>query len=327
MVVLYITEKAILKLTNCVDAEEFQQLYREERLRLPFFASIKALRRPSKSDFAGLANPVAHFLRPPQNDNNFDCYIVDAAEQTMQEIPSAVCLKLLPMLNCSVDSILPATLQMIRKSEHYSMAVQYTTQDVPAELAKVASKTKAGITLLRPCSRVAVLVISNQRSQLSPSGTGHKLVTANVVDFLHTDSAEQPGPRQKYEITTFCTLDNVTDYKLDPPKQAAFKQQAALISVTGVVTADTDSTERPIKGFIADDVQLLNPEQAESLKTMLKKWMYFAALGGQMSRKRESEPWSPEDNPAQAGPCRRLGRAPTGPELPDYSDSVATAGA
>ena len=49
MVVLYITEKAVLKLTNCVDAEEFQQLYTEERLRLPFFASIKALRRPSKS--------------------------------------------------------------------------------------------------------------------------------------------------------------------------------------------------------------------------------------------------------------------------------------
>ena len=231
------------------------------------------------------------------------------------------------MLNCSVDSILPATLQMIRKSEHYSMAVQYTTQEVPAELAKAASKTRAGITLLRPCSRVVVLIVSNKRSQLSPSGTGHKLVTPNVVDLLHTDNAEQPGPQQKYEITTFCTLDNVTDYKLDPPKQAAFKQQAALISVTGVVTADTDSTERPIKGFIADDVQLLNPEQAESLKTMLKKWMYFAALGGQMSRKRESEPWTTEENPAQTGPCKRLGRAPTGPELPDYSDSVATAGA
>ena len=47
--VLYITEKAIVKLTNCVDAAEFEQLHAEARLRLPLFASIKIYRRPSKS--------------------------------------------------------------------------------------------------------------------------------------------------------------------------------------------------------------------------------------------------------------------------------------
>ena len=45
--VLYITEKALVKLTNCVDAAEFEQLYTEGRLHLPFFASIKMVRRPS----------------------------------------------------------------------------------------------------------------------------------------------------------------------------------------------------------------------------------------------------------------------------------------
>ena len=199
------------------------------------------------------------------------------------------------------------------------MAVLYTTQEVPAELAKVASKTKAGITLLRPCSRVVVLIVSNKRSQLSPSGTGHKLVTPNVVDLLHTDNAEQPGPQQKYEITTFCTLDNVTDYKLDPPKQAAFKQQAALISVTGVVTADTDNAEQPIKGFIADEIELVKPEEANVLKGLWNQKLYYAALAGQIfSRKRDRETWSSEEHPAQAAQCRTLGRSPTGPELPGY---------
>jgi hypothetical protein len=32
----------------------------------------------------------------------------------------------------------------------------------------------------------------------------------------------------------------------------------------------------------------------------------FAALAGQVSRKREHEPWSPEENPGKALTCRAL---------------------
>ena len=317
---LYITEKAILKLINCVDAAEFDQLYAEGRLRIPFFSSIKMLRRPSKP--SAVQPGGTDILRPQNNENNFDCYIVDAAAQDMKEMPSTISVKLLPMLSTSPDGVLPAALSMIRKSEHYSLAVQYITQNVPAELVKVASKATAGLTMLRACSRVVVLAVSYKRSQVFPLGSsGHKLVTPNVVDLLHTDSAEQPGTaphRQcKYEIVTFCTLDNVTDYKLDPPKNA--KEQAALISVTGVTDVDPDNAQQPIKGFIADDVQLLTLEEANALKTMFRQWMYSAALTGQVSRKRDRESWSPEEHPALGGKCRSLGRSPTGPELPDYS--------
>ena len=141
---LYITEKAVVKLTNVVDAAEFEQLHAESRLSLPFFSSIKVLRRPSKPSAAQPGSAETNGTQP-----EFDCYIVDAAEQDMQEIPSAVSIKLLPMLSHSADSVLPAMLSMIRKSEHYTMAVQYITQQVPAELTQVASKPRAGVTLLR----------------------------------------------------------------------------------------------------------------------------------------------------------------------------------
>ena len=120
--------------------------------------------------------------------------------------------------------------------------------------------------------------------------------------------------------TSLCTLDNVTDFKLDPPK--GLKEQAALISVTGVINAETDSAEQHVKGFLVDDIYLLTPEQAKALKPMLIKMLYFAALSGQVSRKRGREPWSPTENPAQAAACRTLGRSPTGPPLPDYSPSL-----
>jgi len=141
-------------------------------------------------------------------------------------------------------------------------------------------------------------------------------VTDNVVDYLPIVS---PAEQEKYMLTSFCTLENVTDFKLDPPKGS--KSQAALISVTGVMDAATDSAEQPAKSVLVDDVHLLTPAQADALKPMLAKMLYFAALSGQVSRKRAREPWSPTENPAQAAACRSLGRSPTGPSLPDYSPS------
>ena len=318
---LYITEKAILKLTKCLDAAEFEQLCAEGRLKLPFFSSIKMLRRPSKP--SAVQPGSVDILRPQNNENNFDCYIVDAAEQDMQLLPSTISTKLLPMISFSPEGVLPATLAMIRKSEHYSLAVEYVTQNVPEELVKVASKASGGTQFLRPCSRAVVLVVSKQRSHPYTVGaTGHKLVTSNVVDLVRSDSAPQSGC--KYEIVTFCTLESITDYKLDPPKNV--KEQAALISVTGVTDVDPDNAEQPIKGFIADEIELLTPEQANALKGLWTQKLYFAALAGQIfSRKRDRETWSEEEHPAQAAQCRVLGKSPTGPELPDYSGAMATA--
>ena len=309
-IVLYITEQAAVKLVKAVDADEFEHLHSERRLRFPFYATFKILRRPSKPSAAQPADFVQG-----QNDNNFDCFIVDAAEQDMREALSLRSTVLLPMLSHSVDSVLPAMLRMIRKSEHYAMAVEYITQEVPVELSKAASKANAGVAMLRPCSRAVALVLSTQRSKVLDAGaSGNKLVTENVVDCFPPDG---DGKQTKYSLTAFCTLDTVTDFKLDPPRGA--KDQAALVNVTGVIDADTDSAEQPGKSLLVDDVQLLTPAEAEALKPVLNKMFYFAALAGQISRKRDCEPWSSEDNPAQASMCRSLGRSPTGPPVPDYS--------
>ena len=194
------------------------------------------------------------------------------------------------------------------------MAVQYITQQIPPELTKAASKAVAGVSMLRPCSRAVALVLSTKRSKVFQAGVGgFKLVTDDVVDFLEEGS---DGSQKKYSLTSFCTLDTVFDFKLDPQRGA--KSQAALISLTGVIDADTDSAEQPFKSLLVEDVQLLAPPEAEALKPRLNKMFYFAALAGQVSRKREHEPWSPEENPAKASTCRVLGRSPTGPALPDY---------
>ena len=170
---------------------------------------------------------------------------------------------------------------------------------------------------MRPCSKAIALVLSTKRSKAQDVGaSGHKLVTDGVVDLLPGGNA---SVQNKYSLTSFCTLDTITDFKLDPPPRS--KDQAALISVTAVMDEDADSAEQPVKSLLVDNVQLLTPEEAEAMKNRLTKMFYFAALAGQISRKREQEPWSPEENPAKALACRALGRSPTGPALPDYASS------
>jgi len=312
-IVLYITEQAALKLTGVVDAAEFDQLHADNRLRFPVLASVKVWRKPSK---ASAEQPASTQCSTDQSahDNAFDCYIVDAAPQNKEEAPSVPSTRLLPMLGNSVDNVLPARLDMVRKSEHYAMAVQYITQEVPAELIKIASKTAAGVSMSRPCARGLALVLSTKRSEpFDAGGGGHKLVTKDVVDYL---SAGSNATQKKYTLTSFCTLQTVTDFKLDPPPRG--KNQAALITFTGVLNTDADSAEQPVTSLLVDNVQQLQPEEAEALMPVLNKMIYFAALAGQVSRKRDNEPWTADESPAKALTCRVLGRSPTGPALPDY---------
>ena len=274
-IVLYITERAALKLANAVDAAEFEQLLSENRLRFPFWASVKVWRKHSKPSAVQPGGPSAVQLgsiqtnaaQSTQSDNDSDCFIVDASEQDMHEAPSLNSAMLLPMLSNSVDNVLPATLAMIKRSDHYAMAVEYITQEPPPELAKKIPKVVVGVPILRPCSRVVALVLSTSRSKVLDAGAGgHKLVTDNVVDYFPAGS---DAIQKTYSLTSFCTLDTVTDFKLDPPGRT--KSQAALISVSGMLGPDTDSVEQPVAMLLVDNVQLLTPQEAEALKPIFSK--------------------------------------------------------
>ena len=299
-IVLHITEQAVIKLANVQDAAEFELLHSEGRLRFPFWASVKVWRRPGKPS------------SDSSNKDCFDCFIVDAAQQDANQTFTIHSTRLLTMLTQSVDGVLPTHLGMLRHSEHYAMAVEYTTQVVPPELTKSASKTVAGVPMMRPCSGAVALVLSFQRSKPEAAGLGgHKLVTDNVIDYADKD---EPAAAKKYTITSYCTLDTITDFKLDPPPRAT--SRAALISVTGLLVED--SAEQPIIGLIANDVQHLPLEEADELLPILNKMFWAAAMAGQITRKRNNEGWDADDNPLRASPCRRLGRSPTGEELPNY---------
>ena len=88
--------------------------------------------------------------------------------------------------------------------------------------------------------------------------------------------------------------------------------------MVGCEESNDDSAEQPVTTLLVDAVQQIDPSKAQALQPVLSKMIYFAALAGQISRKRDQEQWTPEESPAKTSKCRILGRSPTGPELPDY---------
>ena len=308
---LYITERAALKLAKAADQSEFEKRHKEERLNFPMFATLKVSRKPRAPDASAAGSAAQPAL------NEFDCRIVDAEEQQLGEAPTTTSTKLLNLLDTkadSADAVLPGALRMIYKSEHYSLALKLNPQPVPAELAGLADETSPLSELLQPCGQIVALIASTERSKPAQNDDGYKIITDNVIDITFDGASDQ-----KYRIISYCTLDNLTDFKLDPPKSQ--KSQAALISITSVLETAAEGAERPANmTFLVDSIQLLSDDEANVMKPVLRKMIYLATLAAQMSsRKRPQEPWSPTENPASAASlCRVLGRSPTAPPLPEY---------
>ena len=131
-----------------------------------------------------------------------------------------------------------------------------------------------------------------------PIGDGFKLITPDVEDLLSTEDDGQ----MKHTLSAICTLENLTQYKIDPPRGTT---QRALVIVTG----KTDAS------FVVESVQLLSPEEAAQAKQSLQKVLNMAMHIYGRDRKRAVE-WSEDLTPISSRKCTRLGRLPTDAPLP-----------
>ena len=125
---------------------------------------------------------------------------------------------------------------------------------------------------------------------------GFKIITSNVKDLLQ-DGQESPG----VELTSFCSLSNLQDFKLDPPRVQATKTQAALVVISSVLRVEDG---QPVS-FMVDSVQLVRPEEVETVKAALKRLLFLTTLAGHMaSRKRTaSAALTHEDSLAKGWKC------------------------
>ena len=314
---VYIQESAALALSRCADADKFVSDFGAGKMWFPQMASVKIL-RALKSNSA--AQPAGQ-----QNESEVhglvdqvDLRIVEAAAQDLQESPTEESARLLPLLNAnmnSTDIVMPAALYMLQKSVHYTLAVASVVPPIPDNWEASLRDVPAAAAVIRPCSQVVALVEAAEASDLQPAGDGgFKIITSNVKDLLD-DSPESPG----VQLTSYCSLSNLQDFNMSVPRSRANQKQAALIVISAVL--------RP-NSFMVDSVQLLQPEEVETVKSCLKRMLYHSILAGHMtSRKRTaSASWTTEESPAKGSKCRRLGRSPTATVVPEM-EAASSGGA
>ena len=121
--------------------------------------------------------------------------------------PTQSTLALLPLLDhlkADTSSILPAAIHMVQTSLHYAVQII-----VPA----VGDQQR----IVMPCQKVLSLIRSTKASKPEPVGDGFKLTTTEIEDLL----ASADEATKRYTVTATCTMDNLTAYRLDPPRGGA----------------------------------------------------------------------------------------------------------
>ena len=96
-------------------------------------------------------------------------------------------------------------------------------------------------------------------------------------------------------MTAFCSTDNATSYRLDPPCGTV---QHALVTLSSVVEGT----------FVVDQVQHITQQEAEEAKESLQRLLSLAVSLHTPSRKRGGK-WTDEFSPLSAKRVKVLGRS------------------
>ena len=208
----------------------------------------------------------------------------------------------------AVDVFVPAALYMIQKSVHYSMIVNYAPQDLVGDLStKNETEPTQNASLARACSQAFALVEATAAGKMEQLGVDGFKLTTTVKDVL------APTISAKFTLTAFCTLANLQDFKLDPPRGT--QKQTALVVISNVLSSGR--ADEPVN-FIVDSIMLLPRDDVTKIAASMKKLLYYTAAATQLNTRKRARAWDETFSPAKALKCRTLSRHPTGEELPDY---------
>jgi hypothetical protein len=273
---VWMDEASALSLSGLGNKEEFIENHHEGNQLFPIMATVKLTREVKKAQENG--------------EQYVNLTVVHAEGQPCDEAPSKATMELFPLIKDMSDdtsAIVPAAIEMVHKSPHYAFTVSLPTSN--------SEKTDSELSI--PCQKVLALVRSTKKSVSSNVGEAFKITTPEVEDLL----AKTKG--KKYTLSALCTLSNLAQYKLDPPRGS---HQDALVTICG----KDDET------WIIENVVLLNKDDSVKVKESLNYLMQLAMHIFNRDRKRKVE-WNDTFSPfANKRVCTRMGRAPSDAPLP-----------
>ena len=284
---IYMREKAALSLARAEKKEEFEAARADDALDFPNKASIKIIRKP-----AAPRTPTA--ADSAEEPAQIQCYIVEAAEQAIEDTPSKSSLTLLTLLEhteARTDACAPASMSMIKKDPHYGLSVSYMVEN---QLVR------------KRCTRAVALVRASSASRSDNMNEGFQMITEGVRDPLNESFT--------CTLMSFCTLRTSPDYQLKPAR--GMKTQTAFVVIADVLEAG--SAEKP-PVFLVESLEKVPDTEAEAAPDHIRRRIQFASLVAKMQGKNKKRDWTEATSPAIAGKCRRLGKSPTDELLDKYT--------
>ena len=283
---LFMREKAALSLAGVESKEDFEAARAYDTLSFPQKVSVKIVRKSfgAQKIQAGDANAQQPEVR---------CYIVEAAEQVMDDIPSKRSLDLitlLTMIDPQTNACVPAGVSMIAKDPHYGLLVSYVVD---------------GTVVHKHCTKAIALVVARTPTVSENMNAGYQMVTDGVKDPLND--------RFVCTLMSFCDVKASPDYQLKPARGQ--KTQMAFVTIIDVL--EYGSAEKP-PVFLVEYVEKVADEDAQSAPEHMLRRIYFASRASKMQGTSSTRDWTETMSPAIAGKCRRLGRSPTDAELDRY---------
>ena len=286
-VTMYMREKAALSLSGTDSKEEFEAARADDSLDFPNKASIKIIRKTAPLQTPNRKNSA-------EQPANIQCYIVEAAEQALEDTPSKGSLLLLELLartEVHTDACAAAGVSMIKKDPHYGLCVSYVVDEMIVK---------------KYCTRAFALVIASSASKADNMNEGYRMITENVSDPLDKDFV--------CTLMSFCTVKSSPEYQLKPAR--GIKTQTAIVLIADVL--EEGSADKPAV-FLVGSLQKIPDSEAEAAPDHIRRLIHFASLAAKIQGKCSERGWTDETSPANAGKCRRLGKAPTGENLDKYT--------
>ena len=131
------------------------------------------------------------------------------------------------------------------------------------------------------------------------------MITERVRDPMH-DSFE-------CTLMAFCTVKTSADYQLKPSRKT--KTQTAYAVIVDILE-EGSAGKPPV--FLVESLSKLDDDEAVKAPEHMSRRIQFAAQATAVQGKNKNRDWTEETNPAIAGKCRKLGRAPADNPLEEY---------
>ena len=280
-------EDIALELTGMSDKDEFLKSVQDGDISFPMFASVRILIRPQKNSKSNPSGAAEH--AGDEGNDLLSAIIVAAEDQRLdvEGVPNKAYCDFNPLhvlLPKPTDRMLIASLQEVRLSPHAGLVVGEENT---------------------PCEFVLCMIATKQKSTLETFGTGHRVRTTNLSATNLLAAAESADEVCAGSLTSVCTLKNLTDFLLSPPKPG--HPQYALVLISSM-------TEKG-PTYTVDKVQPLNGDVVADFRTMMRKLYHISR-----SLKFEGTPKRPvqwPSTPYTGRKTRRLSASPTADHLDD----------